>query len=101
MNPRDEAPDVGGLGKRLDDSPPPQAEWRYLKPGFEINAKGQIRTSIPQNELANHPAYTPCVVVNIVNRVESVLCEAINNGAGLSISIRKRFGLTRGTGLMR
>ena len=100
MNPRDDAPDVGGLGKRLDDSTPPQAEWRYLKPGFEINAKGQIRTSIPQNELANYPAYTPLAVVVIVHHVDVELTKRINEGGGLALSIGKRFGLNRGAGLV-
>lgn len=54
-NPRYDLPPVGGLGKKIDASPPPEPEWKFHKPGFEINAKGQVRTAIPQNELAHFP----------------------------------------------
>lgn len=59
MNPRDDLPEVGGLGRKLDSSPPPQDEWRDHKPGFQINSKGQIRTAIPTNELANFQWLAP------------------------------------------
>ena len=49
MNPRDDTPEVGTLGKKLgaDPPPPPEEDWRPYKPGIEINGKGQLRTVIP------------------------------------------------------
>jgi hypothetical protein len=51
IHPRHEHPEVGTLGRKIDRASA-QPEWRQLKPGLEINAKGQLRTCIPENEAA-------------------------------------------------
>ena len=47
----------GGLGKKVERPVKPQPEWRPVegKPHLEINSKGQLRTVIAQNALADFP----------------------------------------------
>ncbi len=42
------------LGKKIiPPAPPPGPEWKPYKKNLEINARGQIRTCDPKNEVAN------------------------------------------------
>ena len=47
------------LGPPIRKPPEPKPEWFPVpdKPHLEQNSKGQLRTAIPENELASYPAW--------------------------------------------